>query len=172
MDFNVNPMTATFNHVSGRNVYQFGEAYLNNSNTYEMRDHISTQFPNVEPTEIHIYPDSTGKARESNATKSDLKILSEAGFQIHARSVNPRQKDRMNNVNSRMLAGDGHPHYFVNPVNCPETINGWNRVESTSDGRFDKRQEGIGILDITAAAGYLISYLFPVNKNDWGSYDR
>jgi hypothetical protein len=175
MDFNVNPMTATLNHVMGRNVYQFGEIYLNNSNTYEMRDRIIELFPDAHKNgKIHIYPDSTGKARESNATKTDLRILADnpANFQVHAKSVNPRQKDRMNNVNSRMMAGDGLPHYFVNPKTCPETVNGWNRVESTADGRFDKKQEGIGILDITAAAGYLISFLFPVNSNQWGSYDR
>ena len=171
MDFNVDPMTATFNHVMGTNVNQFGEAYLRNSNTYQMCDHICEQFPNVDPSEITIYPDSTGRARESNATETDIKILRNKRFKVLARPTNPRQKDRMNNVNSRMMSG-GEPHYFINPKLCPETVNGWNRVESTKDGRFNSKQEGIGILDITAAAGYLISYLFPIAGESWGSYER
>jgi len=156
MDFNVDPMTATFNHIVGKDIYQFGEAYLHNSNTYEMSEHIKGLFGN---RGISIYPDSTGRARESNATESDLNILRKE-FNVMARSVNPRQRDRVNAVNSKLSSG-GVPHYFIDP-SCKETINGFNRATTLPDGRLNKKLEGTGVLDITAAAGYLISYLFPI----------
>ena len=159
MDFNVDPMTATFNHIRGDDIYQFGEAYLGHSNTFQMTEHIKERFP---VGRCVIYPDATGKSEHSSAPESDIQILRSAGFRVIANSGNPLQKDRINAVNSKMLAGDGKPHYFVNPKNCPKTINDWNKVESTADGRLNKDQEKTGLVHISDAQGYLINYLFPI----------
>jgi len=169
MDFNVDPMTATFNHIRGDNVYQFGEAYLNHSNTYEMVEHIKRLFP---VDRCVIYPDSTGYSQSSNATRSDIAILQKAGFRVLAHSTNPPQRDRINAVNSKMRAGDGKPHYFVNPKNCPKTINDWNKVEALPDGRLNKEQEKLGLVHISDAEGYLIHYLFPINQVKAWSIER
>ena len=169
MDFNVDPMAATFCHIRSNNIFQFGEAYLGNSNTYQMVEHINDLFPIGNVT---IYPDSTGRAMESNATESDIAILRKAGYTIKARSINPRQKDRINAVNSKLRAGDGKPHYFINPKTCPKTINDFNKVESLADGRLNKEQEKTGLVHISDAAGYLISYLFPVRQRGVESVQR
>jgi len=169
MDFNVDPMTATFNHVRGDDLFQFGEAYLNHSNTYQMVDHIKERF---DVGRCVIYPDSTGASTSSNATRSDIGILQSVGFKILAHKANPYQKDRINAVNSKMMAGDGKPHYFINPKNCPKTINDWNKVESLADGRLNKDQEKTGLVHISDAQGYLINYLFPVLKTEAWSIRR
>jgi hypothetical protein len=169
MDFNVDPMTATFNHVRSNDIFQFGEAYLGNSNTYQMVEHINERFP---IGNITIYPDSTGRARESNATESDIAILKKAGYVVRAHSINPRQKDRVNAFNSKLKAGDGKPHYFINPKTCPKTINDLNKVESLPDGRINKEQEKAGLTHISSAAGYLIAYLFPVRQRGVESVQR
>ena len=165
MDFNVNPMTAAFCHVYSDEVHQFGEAYLKNSNTYKMGQHISDLF---NPQNVIIYPDSTGKARESNATHSDLEILRRMGFTIKARQVNPRVKDRINAVNSKMKSMSGIVTYFINPKNCPKTISDFNKVERLMDGSENKKQEKEGLVHISSALGYLISYLYPIRKQkEW-----
>jgi hypothetical protein len=169
MDFNVDPMTAVFCHIRSNDILQFGEAYLGNSNTYQMVEHINERFP---IGNITIYPDSTGKARESNATESDIAILRKAGYIVKARSINPQQKDRINAVNSKLKAGDGKPHFFINPKTCPKTINDFNKVESLADGRLNKDQEKTGLVHISDAAGYLISYLFPVRQRGVESVPR
>lgn len=166
MDFNVDPMTASFHHIRGDNIYQFGEAYLNHSNTYEMIEHIKQLFP-IE--DCIIYPDSTGASMSSNATRSDIELLQKAGFKVRALSANPHQKDRINAVNSKMRAGDGKSHYFVNPKNCPKIINDWNKVMTTADGRLDKTQEKSGLVHISDSVGYMINYLFPIRKSTFGS---
>ena len=161
MDFNVDPMTATFNHIRSDDIFQFGEAYLPRSNTYEMSEHIKLKFP-VE--NCIIYPDSTGKHESSNATESDISILKKAGFQIKARSSNPYQRDRINAVNSKLNAGNGEPHYFIDPDNCPKTINDYNKVETHADGRINKDGQKLGLTHISDAEGYLISYLYPIRE--------
>ena len=161
MDFNVDPMTATFNHIRSNDVFQFGEAYLNHSNTYEMINHIKELF---KVKNCLIYPDSTGKHLSSNATLSDISLLKQAGFDVMARSKNPLQKDRINAVNSKLKAGDGKCHYFIDIENCPKTINDFNKVTSLPDGRLDKTQEKYGLVHIADAQGYLINYHFPIRK--------
>jgi len=170
MDFNVNPMTATLGHIEKGQVYrQFGEAYLRNSNTYEMRDHLLERF---QRRQVIIYPDSTGKRETSNARESDLAILEAAGFTVRARSANPPQKDRVATVNSMCRAAAGNIRYFVNPESCPETIKNLQIRERYDDGRLDKDQEEQGIGHIDAALGYLMWYNWPVEGGAAGGMAR
>lgn len=161
VDFNVNPMTATFSHIEGDTVYQFGEAYLRHSNTFEMRDEILSRFP-VEMVEV--YPDSTGSNRESNAAESDLSILRKGGLKVFARQSNPFVRDRLSAVNSKMRSIDGLVHYYVDPKKCPYTVRDFNKVECLADGRENKKQEDEGLVHISSALGYMIAYKFPVRE--------
>lgn len=162
MDFNVNPMTAACCHIQSDDILQFDEFYLNHSNTFEMAEEIKRKY---QVGACIIYPDSTGQAMESNATMSDIAILKKAGFRIKAHPSNPYVKDRINAVNSKIRAGDGKAHYFINPKNCPKTMSDLNKVETTNDGRIDKTQEATGLTHISSALGYLISYLYPIRSH-------
>ena len=161
MDFNVDPMTATLGHIKGNTYEQFGEIWLNNSNTFEMRDALIDRFKN--PERIVVYPDSTGKNNESNAHRSDLQILKEAGFKVLSKSTNPRQRDRINNVNAFVKDRKEFTRYKINPTTCPRTVNDLNKRESLPDGRLDKNQErDQQVGHISDGLGYLISYNFPI----------
>ena len=161
MDFNVDPMTCVIGHIEADSFYQFGERYLKNSNTYEM---VQNLFETFNPKQIEIYPDSTGKARESNATESDIAILKRAGLTIKAHSSNPYVKDRVNAVNSFCMDRDVNTRYRVNPETCPKTINDFNVVERLDDGRLNVKQEERGLKHISDGLGYLVSYNWPVKK--------
>lgn len=165
MDFNVDPMTAVLCRVEGDTVLQWGEVWLPRSNTYEMADHLLAM--GVTPANATIYPDSTGAAESSNATRSDIAILRKAGFEVLARSTNPRQRDRITAVNSLCRATDGRRRYFVDP-SCRKTINDLQRVQTMPDGRLDKTQERTGLVHISDALGYPISYLFPARGGGVG----
>jgi hypothetical protein len=170
MDFNVDPMTASFHHIVEENgedvVIQFDEAYLNNSSTFEMVEWIEDRFDLERHSRlkrrINIYPDATGKARESNASKTDIAILRQAGFKVHARSSNPRVKDRVNCVNNMFKTLSGKVKYKVNATNCPKTVNDYHKVESTKDGRLDKDQEKVGLKHMSDNVGYMEYYKFPL----------
>jgi len=158
MDFNIDPMTATLGHIVGDSYHQFGEIYSSNSNTFEMRDHLLELY---QPHEVVIYPDSTGKHENSNATVSDIAILKKAGFKIVARNSNPFVIDRVNAVNSLLKKRD-KVRYKVNPETCPKTKNDLNKVERLADGRLNKNQEKQGLKHITDALGYLINSNWPI----------
>lgn len=160
MDFNVDPMTATLGHIVNDTYEQFGEIWLSNSNTFDMRDELIRRFKT--PSRVVIYPDSTGKSESANATKSNLQILKDAGFIIRAKTKNPEQRNRVNNVNSFVKKRD-FIRYKINPKTCPKTVSDLNKKESLSDGRLNKKQEKeqqIG--HISDALGYLICYCFPL----------
>lgn len=161
MDFNVDPMTAVVGQINGDSFNQFGEIWLNNSNTFEMRDEILRRYK--DPSRIVIYPDSSGDHGSSNAQKTDLQILKDAGFQVRARSKNPEQRDRINTVNSFIKDRAEKTRYKINPKTCPKTVNDMNKRQSLADGRLDKQQEKeqkIG--HISDGFGYLVYYCFPI----------
>jgi len=155
MDFNVDPMTAALCHIDNGKVRQFDEIYLKNSNTYEMVNYIKDRYP------VHkcvIYPDSTADSRSSNATRTDIEILTKAGFIVYAFASNPLQKNRINRTNSYFKTMTGDIRYEVDK-RCVKTIRDFNRVEALPDGRLNKAQESQGLVHISDAIGYLIWYI-------------
>ena len=170
MDFNVNPMTATLGTIKGDSYHQWGEIWLENSNTMEMRDELLTFVD--DPREIIIFPDSTGKHDSSNATISDLAILKKAGFTVKAKEGNPYIIDRVNSVNSIMVDRGAKTRYLVNPKTCPKSVNDWNRVIRTDDGKLDKKQEKQMIGHISAGAGYLITFNWLVTQSSMDYTER
>lgn len=162
MDFNVDPMTAVLCDVSGDMVIQFDEVFLRHSNTYEMVEYLIHE-KGLNPAITTIYPDATGGAESSNATRSDLKILKQAGFKVRAYSINPRQRDRIAAVNTRCRSADGSVRFHI-MRKCKKTMNDLNRVQVLPDGRIDKDDKDSGLTHISDGLGYLIAYLFPVGK--------
>jgi PBSX family phage terminase large subunit len=92
-DFNVNPMTAVVCYYQNDKFYIYDEFYKENSNTYEMAEFIKNKYGLCE-----FYPDSTGSARKTSATRSDHQIIKDYGHNV-ARVANPHVKDRYNCLN-------------------------------------------------------------------------
>lgn len=171
MDFNVDPMTAVLCYVNrdARMVYQWGEIFLQNSNTYEIADEICRRLHVPDGHGIVIIPDASAASSSTNSTVSDTSILMRRGFSVMHKPCNPQQRNRLAAVNSLLRAADGTVRYKVNPKACPMTIRDFNRVELLPDGRIDKRNEIKGIGHITDALGYLINYYFPVIESRVGT---
>ena len=97
-------------------VYVFDEIGLQNSNTFEL-----AKLMQEKGKGLPCYPDPAGKARTSNSTKSDHKILQDAGFTVIAKKSNPTQKDRLNALNRMLEDATGKHKLFINPK-CKNTI--------------------------------------------------
>ncbi len=147
MDFNVHPMTATVaGFVNGR-IEIYDEAFLENSDTQKMSDHL------VKCGHIGtVYPDSTGKNRKTSG-KSDHQILKDNGFRIQT-VHNPIQFDRVNNVNRLLSEGK----LVIHP-RCKKLINDLNRV-SWKDNKLDQKTDPM-LTHISDALGYLCWQLSP-----------
>jgi PBSX family phage terminase large subunit len=121
MDFNVNPMTAVLASEFNGQMYVFAEAYLEDSNTFDMARHISDSY-GMWRCPISIIPDSTGKNRKTSSTQSDHQILRSRGFTVEFQT-NPKKTDRYNCVNGLLH----HKKLWVHS-SCVKTIKDLQQV--------------------------------------------
>ena len=123
-------------------------------------------------SDIYVYGDATGGSRHSSqvdGTDWDLveKVLYK-GFenQIHFNvgSQNPRERGRINAVNSRLLSVSNRVGLQVDPKRAPQTVKdfeGTPLLEGGS-GEIDKKKAK-KLSHLTDALGYYIADEYPVN---------
>lgn len=111
---------------------------------------------------IHVYPDASGRShRTVNASLSDLQILKDAGFIVHAKDSNPFVRDRVVSVQTAICNGDGFRNWLVNTRACPTLTECLEQQVYDKNGEPDK--EG-GKDHMPDAAGYFIYWHWPVVK--------
>lgn len=109
---------------------------------------------------ISFFPDSTGiKHNSTNASQTDISLLKNHGFAVHANPTNPRIVDRVNSFNA-VLSGD-LPNYFVNPDTCPTLVDCLEKQSYDDQGRPDKKSGFDHPLD---AAGYFVYKWRPIKR--------
>ena len=153
MDFNVGRMSAVVGlkgDAESKNVYIVSE-FHNLMDTPAMIEAILARYPD---RQIIIYPDASGKSRKSmDASKSDIRLLKDAGFRINAPRKNPPVRERTLSMNTMLLNSEGVRHLFINVAICP------NFTEALEKQVYDENSIPIkdGTEDINDAAGYLIN---------------
>ena len=153
MDFNVFDMCAS-SHVKRQGKLIAVDEFFGLRDTPDVCDALKEAYPE---TRIHVYPDASGKGTSSkSASLSDIKILKDAGFKVHARNSNPLIKDRVSAVNKQFERNN----YLINTNRCPELTLAIEQQpydkktgQPKKDGHIDNRTDG---------AGYLINYLYPI----------
>lgn len=107
---------------------------------------------------IIIYPDATGKNRETvDASKSDIALLSNAGFDIRVNSRNPAPKDRILSTNKALEVGK----IKVNTKSCPTLTRCLEQQAYDDNGEPDKSS---GFDHMNEAFSYFVAYEFPIIK--------
>ena len=86
------------------------KAYIIDGFSVYDTDAIVTKLITYKNKEIILYPDASGSKRSTNASKSDIQILRNGGYNINAPKANGAVRDRINACN-RMFATDS---IFVN----------------------------------------------------------
>lgn len=158
MDFNVNPMSAIVGwHDEASGVVTVWREYeIPTSSTEEMAERLRADgFGSA-----IVYPDATGSAlRTSAGGQSDISILKLHGFKVRAHDANPRVRDRVNAVNTRICTATGLRRLRVHPrcAGVIKALEGLTYRHGTSEP--DKSS---GYDHITDALGYWIEYEFPV----------
>jgi len=122
-------------------------SFLNSS--WMRKDAIKERYPG-----ITLYPDASGSSRKTSAPKTDHMILRDAKFKVHSPSKNPPVKDRVNAVNNML-----RNRRITISKKCKHLIKDLEQL-GWKNGDVDK--SNIKLTHASDAAGYAISYLFPV----------
>lgn len=116
MDFNVTNMSAIIHVIRGGDPIAVDEL----SGVYDTPAMIKVLKEHYHDHPISIYPDATGKNRESvDASTSDIAELENAGYHCVYNGLNPRIKDRIAAMNRMFLSANGQRRYKVNIARCP-----------------------------------------------------
>ena len=162
MDFNIGNMSAVVHIIEDKPyaVDELTKVY----DTDQMCQIIKERFPN---NPIIIYPDASGKQRNTATTKTDIEILKDAGFTVKAKNSNPLVNDRFKNMNRMFCDGTGKINYMVNTHKCTEYTEALERMAYDSNGQPDKSS---GFDHITDAGGYFIYWEYPLRNTSIDEY--
>jgi len=159
MDFNVSKMAGIV-HVIREGLPVAVDEMTDIYDTPAMIEKIEERYAGHK---VFVYPDASGDSRKSvNASQTDLSLLKDAGFTVMVNSKNPSVKDRINSMNSMFENTYGDRRYRVNTNKCPEYTRCLERQIWNDKGEPDKKS---GHDHANDAAGYFISYRYPINKN-------
>lgn len=105
---------------------------------------------------IIIYPDASAKSRKTvDASKSDIALLTQAGFTVRVNPSNPAVKDRVLATNKAFEQGK----IKVNATACPTLARCLEQLPYDSNGEPDK---GTGFDHMCDAFSYFVAYEMPV----------
>lgn len=163
MDFNVNHMSA----VVG--VKKYGKLFIveeitNQRDTPTMIREIEERYANGR--KIHIYPDASGRSSRSvDASKSDIGLLKDAGFVVHAPTKNPPVRDRVVSLNSALCNANGVRHVLINSTACPMLSS--NLIEQAYDKNGNPLKAN-NVDHLPDALGYLVHRVFGISRSRAG----
>jgi hypothetical protein len=158
LDFNINPMSAVVvQRVFGRPEV-LDAIQLMTSDTEEMAQHLRARYPG---RRVIICPDASGKARHTSSPmgQTDFTILQRHGFELLMDRANPIIVDRINNVQSNLMAGSGYRAVHVHP-RCEFLIKALEGLTWKKDTNIVDKSTGLD--HITDAFGYVLWQVFNV----------
>jgi hypothetical protein len=154
MDFNVTKMAATC-YVQRPNGWHAVAELKDVFDTPDMIRIIKERWQDRGHA-IVVYPDSTGKNRETvDASKSDIALLEQAKFEVRANRANPATKDRVNATNKQFEKG----RLWVNDRECPTVARFLESQPYDDNGEPDKKS---GFDHQNEATSYPIAYEHPI----------
>jgi len=117
---------------------------------------------------IIIYPDASGKSEKTNSSKSDIRLLVDAGFRVDTPSRNPFVQDRINSVNTLFYK----KQYFINTHKCPESTHSLEQQAYDDNGSPEKFKGSNTIDDSNDACGYFIDRKFGLLRSSVKAYNK
>ena len=148
IDFNIQNTNAVIGIVQDQKLLIFDEvvaAY----DTDALAQTIKSRYP---MNKIYVYPDASGGNRSTNATQTDIEILSGYGFSNQSPRSNPPVRDRVASVQALLCNGKGESRLQIH-ASCRKLIESMELQSYTEKGEPDKES---GYDHMADALGYLI----------------
>lgn len=155
-----------------------GEVFIpHNSNTVMVCRRLINDWGD-HPGEIHCYGDATGGSKGSaKILGTDWDIIKDIlgrhygrdRLKINVPRENPRERERINSVNTRLKSGAGVVRMMVDPRNCPNLILDFEGVVTVKGGtgEIDKKKDPMRT-HLTDGLGYYIEKEYPIRTRDGG----
>lgn len=157
LDFNVRNMSATIWVKRNGGVTWHAVAELTGVLDTPEMCRIITERWKEKGHEIYVYPDASQPTNTTNASITDVALLSSAGFRIRAHKKNPFVRDRVSATNKAFSEN----RLYVNQRLCPTVADCLNQQAYDKNGEPDKDS---GFDHQNDATTYPIAYEFPVRK--------
>ena len=168
-DFNFTPLSSGIGVVRDKDhVYLLDEIVLTSAISRQSAQEFVEKYKNHKNRHVLIYGDPAGRAGEKHGHESDYTemegVLRENGWQVTRRvkKAAPAIKDRQNAVRAKIRNAAGEISLFVNSANAPYTHKGLATVQLKKGSTFI--EEDSETQHITTAIGYMVDYLFPINR--------
>jgi hypothetical protein len=148
IDFNIGNMNAVIGIVQDQKLLIFDEvvaAY----DTDALAKEIKARYP---MNKIYIYPDASGGNRSTNASQTDIEILSGYGFSNQSPRSNPPVRDRVASVQALLCNGKGESRLQIH-ASCRKLIESMELQSYNEKGEPDKES---GYDHMADSLGYLI----------------
>jgi len=159
IDFNLDPMVSVVSYIKNDIIYVFDEIQIWSSNTDEMVEEIHNRYPGKK---IFAYPDPASRQRRTSAGgRTDLSILQNGGFVCKVPARHMAVRDRINCVNSKLCSAAGIRGVVIDPK-CKNLLNSLAKHTYKEGTNLPTKDEGWDHMN--DALGYLISFLYPINK--------
>ena len=157
-DFNIGSCCSVVYIRNGQGLFAVDE-YASND-TFEIINNTLNRYPNLSANQIEFFPDASGYAGKTNASKSDIQMLKDAGFKINAPSKNGRVMDRVNSTNNAFEKG----LLKVNTKTCPNFTKALEQQAWTVNNEPEKFN-GAGTVDDWNDAGtYPVVRILGINR--------
>jgi hypothetical protein len=182
-DFNVSPGTANVLQELGSDTFDIsagqtcsvclGEVYIPRlSNTLRVCKKLIEDWGNHEGLVI-CYGDSTGGSHGTAKVKgTDWDLIKQALYPVFGDRLyfkvpkkNPRERQRVNAVNSRLMSYAGDVRFLLDGANCPWTARDFEgvRIIEGSAGEIDKKSDP-RVSHLTDGIGYYMHREYPVGR--------
>ena len=148
VDFNIGNMSAVIG-VRLDNKLHLIDEISGAHDTDALAQELRQRFPD---SVIYVYPDASGSARSTNASRTDIQILESYGFGNQSPKANPPIRDRVASVQALLENGKGEVRLQIAP-HCKRTIECLELQSYTEAGDPDK---DAGYDHMNDALGYLV----------------
>ena len=148
IDFNIGNMNAVIGIIQDQKLLIFDELSKIHD-TDAMAQAIKSRYP---MNKIYVYPDASGGNRSTNASQTDIEILSGYGFSNQSPRSNPPVRDRVASVQALLCNGKGESRLQIH-VSCRKLIESMELQSYNEKGEPDKES---GYDHMADAVGYLI----------------
>jgi phage terminase large subunit len=158
LDFNVGGTCATVWVIENNRPVAVDEFVSQHTQDFTLRAERYRTTGRGDRRHIIVYPDASGDSARTNASRTDIQIIRDAGFQIDCPPANPEVRDRVNSVNALF----SHGRIAINTDKCANLTSALESQGYDKKGNPEKFEQHPGMDDWTDCAGYFLHRKFPI----------